>query len=234
MTADPDDRDLRAAEYVLGSLSAPERAAMALEITVDPAARAAVRDWERRLAPLALAAPEVDPGPGLWPAIAAALPERPSVAAANDNRVRDLARSLRLWRGVAAGAGALAAGLALYIAAGPGRPDAARYVAVVNRAGEAPALIVSIDTAAGIARVRPVGAETPAGRSLELWYVGAGQPPRSLGVIGAQAKRLPLPAGAERAKLADGLFAVSVEPPGGSPTGTATGPVVYSGKLIED
>jgi anti-sigma-K factor RskA len=28
-------------------------------------------------------------------------------------------------------------------------------------------------------------------------------------------------------------YAVTVEPPGGSPTGVATGPIVYVGKLIE-
>jgi anti-sigma-K factor RskA len=31
---------------------------------------------------------------------------------------------------------------------------------------------------------------------------------------------------------AKGVFAVTVEPPGGSPSGDPTGPVVYSGPLI--
>lgn len=238
MTGEPDDRDLRAAEYVLGTLSSAERAAMELERTVDPGTETALRAWERRLAPLAGTVPEVDPGPGVWRGIERALRGRSAVTAppANDNRVAHLARAVRRWRWTAAGAGALAAGLALFIAFG-GRPGASvetRYVAVVSRGGEMPALLVSVDVAAGTAQVRPVGAETPEGRSLELWYVGAGQAPKSLGVIGADAKRLALPAGAERAKLADGLFAVSVEPPGGSTTAAPTGPVVYSGKLIKD
>jgi anti-sigma-K factor RskA len=33
---------------------------------------------------------------------------------------------------------------------------------------------------------------------------------------------------------ADMLLAVTVEPPGGSPTGSATGPIVYTGKLIPE
>ena len=237
MSGDPDDRDLRAAEYVLGTLAPAERAAMELERTVDPATEAALRAWERRLAPLADTVPEVDPGPGIWPGIQRTLRGRVTGATpANDNRVADLARAVRRWRWTAAGAAALAAGLALFIAVGarPGVPAETRYVAVVSRGGEMPALLVSVDVAAGTAQVRPVGAETPEGRSLELWYVGAGQPPKSLGVIGAEARRLPLPEGAERGKLADGLFAVSVEPPGGSPTGTASGPIVYTGKLIKD
>lgn len=103
---------------------------------------------------------------------------------------------------------------------------------MVTSGGAAPALIVSIDTASGTARVRPVAAEAPAGGSLELWYVGAGQAPKSLGLIGRDAQRLALPAGAD--SLAAGTFAVSAEPAGGSPTGQPTGPVVYSGKLIRE
>lgn len=234
MTADPDERDLRAAEYVLGTLSATERAAMDLERVVDPATRAAVHAWERRLSPLSESAPETAPGPLVWPAILRALP--PRGAPANDNTVAVLSRKVRLWRAAAAAAGVLAAGLALFIATGnrPGEGGESRYVAVVNSNGEAPALIVSIDTAAGTARVRPVGAAAPAGRSLELWYVGTGQAPRSLGVIGADARRLALPAGSDAARRGEGLFAVSVEPPNGSATGQPTGPVVYTGKLIRD
>ncbi|WP_264047773.1 anti-sigma factor [Methylobacterium flocculans] len=237
MTPDPNERDLRLAEYVLGTLSPSERAAVDLELAVDPAARAARDAWERRLAPLALAAPEVQPGPGVWPAIARAVAPPAGAghpAAANDDHVGALHRSLRRWRLAAGTAAVLAAGLALFIAAGP-RPATngeGRYLAVVSSGGEAPALLVSIDTRAGTARVRPVGAQAPAGRSLELWYVGAGEAPRTLGLVGAGARGLTLPAQGDA--LAAGTFAVSVEPEGGSPTGQPTGPVVYSGKLIRE
>lgn len=228
-----DDRDLRAAEYVLGSLSPSERAAMELELAVDPASVSAVRAWERRLAPLASVIPEVDPGPRVWAAILRALPGH--AAPANDNRIGELSRKLRRWRWAAASASALAAGLALFIAvAPPARRDDTRYVAVVSRGGELPALLVRIDVGAGTAQVRPVGAETPAGRSLELWYVGTGQAPKAVGLIGPDATRLALPQGSEAARRGEGVFAVSVEPPGGSPTGQPTGPVVYTGKLIRD
>jgi anti-sigma-K factor RskA len=243
MTPDPEERDLRLAEYVLGTLPQPERAAVELELAVDPAARAARDAWERRLAPLALTAPEVEPGPGVWPAIARSLTDRrvadpasPFGPAANDDRIGALHRSLRRWRFAAGTAAALAAGLALFVAVGPQQPGSedGRYLAVVNSGGEAPALLVSIDTRAGTARVRPVGAQTPAGHSLELWYVGAGEAPRTLGLVGATAQGLALPANTDARALADGTFAVSVEPKGGSPTGQPTGPVVYSGKLIRE
>ncbi len=45
--------------------------------------------------------------------------------------------------------------------------------------------------------------------------------------------RLPVPA-ALRQGAEGGSLAVSVEPKGGSPTGSPTGPVIYSGKLVRD
>jgi anti-sigma-K factor RskA len=70
-------------------------------------------------------------------------------------------------------------------------------------------------------------------RVLELWSVPPEGVPRSLGLISAQGvtvlsrERLP------KTLLEGGTdaLAVSVEPPGGSPTGVPTGPVVYAGKL---
>lgn len=243
------EREMRAAEYVLGTLDAGERAAFELERAVDPASEAALRAWERRLGPLARAVPEVRPGPDLWARIAAALPGGGAAeasradgsgagpAAANDNRLRDLARQVRFWRRAAAGAagaaGLAAAGLALVLV-GPPRPapPGGRSVAVVTSGGDLPALIVSVDSATGTVRVRPLAARAPEGRSLELWYVGAGAAPRPLGLVGTEPSRLALPPEAGRGDGA--TLAVSVEPPGGSPTGQPTGQVVYSGKLIPE
>lgn len=225
-------RDLRAAEYVLGTLSDVERAAFELERTVDPATAGAALAWELRLAPLSLAAPAESPSPDLWTRIARALPPRVPTAA-NDDLAIGLRRQVRLWRTASAGAGLLAAGLALFVAVGLRRPEdvpGTRYLAVVQGGGALPAMVVRIDTAAGTAEVRPVGAEAPAGKSLELWYVGAGAAPKALGLVGTAATRVALPAGAG----ADGVIAVSVEPPGGSPSGAPTGPVVYTGTLLRD
>lgn len=234
MSAGPEspERDLRAAEYVLGSLPAEERAAFALECAVDPATARAVAEWEGRLAPLALTAPSGAPPEHVWAGIARALPSRTGTAA-DDRRVIRLGAQVRRWRLATAGAGLLAAGLALFVAVG-GRPErtapGTRYLAVVQSGGALPALVVRVDIASGTAQVRPVGAEAPAGRSLELWYVGTGAAPRTLGLVGAAARQVALPAGT----AADGVLAVSVEPPGGSPSGAPTGAVIYTGKLIPE
>ena len=221
-----DELDLRAAEYVLGHQDAAERDAMRREIEANPELRAAVARWEARFYPLARNALAEMPSADLLARIKAALPPRQT-----DAVIVALRRSVRRWQVTAGVCGALAATLIVF--AGPKLLRESRgpevYVAAVNRGGDAPALIVRVDLASGRVFVRPVAAETPSGKSLELWYIGAGAPPRSMGVLGASAENLSLPAGA---KLEKAQFAVTVEQPGGSPTGGPTGPVVYSGELI--
>lgn len=245
-----EDRDLRAAEYVLGTMPGPERADFEHALEREPTLREAVAFWEERLADLAGAIPEVAPAPEVWDRIERALGPSPALAvvrpaAANasgsDLATLDIAAMERLrrsrsrWRGAAIVAGSLAAGLVLFVAAvlrDPGSGDS--YVAVVNRGGDLPALIVQVDTKTSLVRVRSVTAEAPADRSLELWYIGDGQAPRSLGIIDDPKRQLALPAVARGADLARATLAVTVEPKGGSSTGKPTGSVIYSGRLIRD
>ncbi|MGF6226344.1 anti-sigma-K factor RskA [Inquilinus ginsengisoli] len=237
-----EEQEARIAEYVLGTLPSGERAAFERDLAADPALKAGVAAWERRLAGLAAQVPPVEPGPQVWAALERAIgPEAPpKPAAAAVLRLSAEARLLRSrawWRSAALVAGALAAGLVAFIllprAELPARPDS--YVAVVNRGGDLPALIVRVDTRAGVVQVRPVRAEVPADRSLELWFVAAGAAPRSLGLIdAADRKRLAIPEALRGSALVGSTLAVSVEPAGGSPTGAPTGPVVYSGTLIDD
>lgn len=235
----PHPRDADAAEYVLGTLTADERAAVERAAARDPALTGAIRDWENRLAPLAEALPEVTPRPHLRAALDRAIPS--TAAAANvlpfappTDGLR-MRRSRDLWRATTLGATALAASLAglLLLRAPPNTTSGPDLVAVVNRAGDLPALIVRVDQRAGIVQVRSVAAETPASRSLELWSIAPGASPRSLGVIGSGVTRVALPSGA--GVLAPNMtLAVSVEPAGGSTSGAPTGPVVYSGKLLSE
>ena len=82
--------------------------------------------------------------------------------------------------------------------------------------------------------MRRVGAESPRDRSFELWLVHDKFPsPRSLGVIGDHEFTRAALSAYDRQIINEATYAVSVEPPGGSPTGVATGPIVYVGKLIE-
>ena len=65
-------------------------------------------------------------------------------------------------------------------------------------------------------------------RALELWAIPPGGAPRSLGVISASGATVVRKR--EALEGADTL-AVTLEQPGGSPSGNPTGPVLYAGKF---
>lgn len=244
---DGGDVDVRAAEYVIGTLDADERAAFTGRLATDEAARRAVAAWERRLSSLHRSGDNVTPPAELWPRIDQALGKPaqtrfrviegrsgPSVAILPSSAIL---RSRDRWRVSALSLAGVAAVLVAFVAkremSEVRAPDfGATYVAAVNRGGDKPALIVTVDLKTRQVLVRPIAAQAPEGHSLQLWYIGAGHSPRSMGLVTDAAARLDIPAGAQ----ADGAatFAVSVEPPGGSTTGGPTGAVLYSGQLVKE
>ncbi|MGH6854905.1 MAG: anti-sigma factor [Aestuariivirga sp.] len=229
--AKPEDREGLAAEYVLGTLDQRERADAERAMAADAEFATLVSGWERRLIPLALALEPVPAPSHLRSKVMAAI----SADAADPPIVGVLERRVRRWRGVAIGAFAMAAALAGVIVFRPPQlPEGARYVAVLESEGPGPAFLASVDLASGIISVRQVAATTPSGKSYELWALGAGrEKPQSLGVIAANFRILADTLGkVDDAALGETIFAVSLEPEGGSPTGQPTGPVMFTGKLV--
>jgi anti-sigma-K factor RskA len=79
----------------------------------------------------------------------------------------------------------------------------------------------------------PAAANIPADRVAELWLIPADGKPRSLGLLRADRPvTLALSPNLAGQATAAAVLAVSLEPPGGSPTGAPTGPVIGQGKLI--
>lgn len=230
--AESEDRDGRAAEYALGTLDLHERQALEAELAHDSDVEIEVRDWERRLAPLALALEPIAPPSALRGKIMTLIDTeaRPRTTA----NVVNFERRAKVWRVAAIASWAMAAALAGVLLFKPAQTPEGRYVAVLQSEGPGPAFVASIDIASGTISVRPVAEQLPADKSYELWAVGGGRDkPQSLGVIDAafttSAARLGT---SDRSILGDTVFAVSLEPKGGSPTGQPTGPVLFSGKLV--
>ena len=232
-----DELDMTAAEYVLGTLPADDRARVASRLQTDAELRQAVLWWQARLAPLDETADAQMPAPRVWQAIesATAAHGATNLGAEPGSNVVQLRRRLAFWRAGTLVTGALAAGLAGIVvldrlSVAPPAPGG-RYVAVVDTGGREPALIAEVDTGTGVIHVRSVRAEIPSGRSLELWHVAENHPPRSLGILqaGGDAQRIQDVA---TGGPVEGVIAVTVEPEGGSPTGAPTGEIVYSGRLI--
>jgi anti-sigma-K factor RskA len=232
MTISLDD-DFAAAEYALGTLDASERATLAARRLREPDLDEAIRAWEERLAPLAEAAPEVEPPRDLLPAIEArirgASPEAPGSEA-----VVALERSIRRWRAVGLAASLVAALLAIgFVAREATRQTAPReYVAILQKDAASPAIEVTVNLDKQELTVRPIAAQAPPGKAYELWIIDAKLgAPRSLGVIGDTPRGASLSA-YDPAVVAGATYAVTVEPPGGSPDGKPSGTPVFVGKLI--
>ncbi|RYC31779.1 hypothetical protein D3273_11635 [Lichenibacterium minor] len=234
--SDPDDRDMLAAEYVLGTLDAAERASVAARLGADPELAGAVSAWEDRLSPLIDGVPEVTPPAEAYAGIAARLfgDAHRDLARSPAGAVLALRRRVRVWQSATGGLALLAASLLGWIALRDGAvaPDAQRFTAVLQRDAGAPVMVVDVDLSARRLTVRPLVAAAPAGHAYELWIIDpALGAPRSLGLVpaggGSSDTLRPLDAGV----ITEATFAVTVEAAGGSPTGQPTTAPVLTGKL---
>jgi anti-sigma-K factor RskA len=213
--------------------------------------RSAIGQSTEPQAPLLL--PEAPPPP------VPAAPEVVPAPVVDNSNVIQLTGRARRWRNVASFTSAIAAALLVMMAMQvyqpdllpegirpkprtqvvevktPAPPAAAQYVALLQKDAGSPAFILTVDAATKNFTVRKVGAQPEAGKSFELWVVSDKlQRPRSLGVIGgSDFTARPVLSGYDSDLVNQATYAVSLEPEGGSPTGAPTGPIVYTGKLIE-
>jgi anti-sigma-K factor RskA len=236
-----DDIDMLAAEYVLGTLPADERAAVALRARHDRPLAVAIEAWERRLAPLAETIQPREAPAHIWSRLVERLDRAgPAVGLQGVATIDILAmhRRLNRWRAVAIAASAIAASLVLFVGfrelTHP-EPDKT-LVAVLQKDAQSPAFLVSVDLEKKLLTIRAVAAPPHPGKSYELWLVHDElKTPRSLGVIGEGPFTVVQPklAAYPPKTIEQATLAVSLEPEGGSPTGAPTGPVLYAGKLIQ-
>ena len=250
--------DTLAAELALGVLEAEAHAAAEARAAVDPAFAAEAAAWSARLHPLSEEAAPIEPGPELWERIEAVLwpaalapvpqpvapePSAPDTPAASGGaaEVVELAprRQLRHWRRMAGLATGLAAAcvvaLVMVLARHPVAPAPLLTARLEPPAGVAvlvgaPLYTAVVDRGRRTVVLTAVGPGPVDPRARELWLIKKPGAPTPLGVI-ARDKPLRLPESASAAVDAGAVLAVSLEPPGGSPTGAPTGPVIATGVL---
>jgi anti-sigma-K factor RskA len=210
--------DRLAAEYVLGTLRGAARRRFARLCAQSVAARGALYRWEDRWTQLSRTLPPVQPAARVWTNVSRRL--------FGEDAAAPRASRWRTWQ-MAAAAGLVAVALIVGLIVRQQAPplqtlatlgtDSAHPVWRLERRLPLTALTIEV-----------VGTVPPAaGKSYELWALPRGKAPVSLGVlpVGGRAERT-LSEPQRAALLASDKVAVSVEPLGGSPTGSPTGPIV--------
>lgn len=223
----PDLADRLAADYVAGTLRGGARRRFESLLPAHALLREAARDWQERLMPLTVSIAPVQPSGEVWRRVS----ER--IGGGRAKAPAGAWERLAFWRGLTAFASVAAIGLAVVLANPRAVPPPVVVVLAATNAvpgGAQPAsLVASISGDGSTLVARPiVPVSVQADRSLELWAVPKDGAPRSLGVLPGGSGTVAL-----RGQVLAGVdtLAVTVEPLGGSPTGKATGPIVYAGKF---
>lgn len=253
----PDLLDHLASTYALGTLRGGARRRFETLAREHAPVRAAALIWQTRLASMNELQPQSVPDAAVWTRIdnlvqgeqqAQAMQATRESARQNEPPVlTGWLRSLLLWRGAAA-AGALAT--AFVVVTGLNLRDQMGgeiqqlqaklqatpqidYVAVLADGQSAASMLVTFDPKNNKLTLQRVGGYQEADdRSLQLWALPPTGGPRSLGVLGRD-KLLRLTAGEADVREVPAL-AISLEPKGGVPSaGGPTGPVLFSGALIQ-
>lgn len=224
-----DERELLAAEYVLGTLDASLAEAVRQIAERDAELANAIRLWEDLLFPLSALAPPEAPPRDVWERLQRAMERevrsQKRAARMQRPRARRWLDSLALWRILAGGFAAATIAALLLVP----RPDPVAYMTVLQTEREAPAWFV--EAAEGGLQLISLSPLHPEGeRVLELWALPPGaDSPTSLGIIPPQGviaiEDLPFE------PQSGMLIEVSSEPPGGSPEAGPTGPVLFIGEL---
>jgi anti-sigma-K factor RskA len=215
--------ELLAAEYALGVLGGAERAAAQARMAREHAFAALVAAWEARFAPWAAEIAEVAPPPQVWERIAASIP------AARAQRA-GFWQSIAVWRGFTA-AGAVGAAACLGALLYFGTLTRPPLIATIDGGGHR-IFVATLDAKRGTLAVVPANYTATPGRTPELWLIPHGGKPLPLGLLrGDSTVTITIPAALADQTNTSAVLAVSLEPPGGSPTGQPTGPVIGSGRL---
>ena len=223
--------ELLAADYVVGTLRGAARRRFERVCLGSAAAQGARNRWEDRLATLSLRLNPIEPREQVWQRI------RDQIGATRITPKSAPARArfgFKTYLPLAAAAALV--GIAVWL--GPRllqAPTSTQVVAVLGVDTTHPQWRIERSTDAHRVRVVTVAAMTASSqKAYELWALPRdGKPPVSLGLLPLQgeiARELSAPQSA--AILAAGKLAVSVEPPGGSPTGAPTGPVIMVSAVV--
>jgi anti-sigma-K factor RskA len=230
----PEILDALAAEYVLGTQTCRVRERLTRLQEEDTRLAERVAWWQEKLAPLGESVPPIPVPLRVWRGVESTL--RPQ--AADPGPQTGWWNSLLLWRWSTV----LAAGLAFAVLLIPPpepRPDTfgveGGVVLVLTDEESRTAWVVSRKSAEDPLKAQPLALPVlTLEQAYELWLLPPDAAPLSLGLLDDTGRTvLQVPENVNVLLQPGFSMAVSIEPPGGSPTGAPTGPVVFSGSINE-
>ena len=237
---DRDDIDMLAAEYVLGTLEPQDMLNVERRMATDDELDKAIARWQQDLMPLTDQVIPIKPDSSVYTKLESRL-DNHLAADKNQQQVKqpqpqtspDRYKTLvNRWRLMAFTSSLVAACLAMVLIFRPPVEQLApqEYLAVFQENDQQPAFLMTIDLATQELSIVPVTAEEKPNKTYQLWIVSneIGPDPQSLGLLDAieqPTQKLLNEFKAETLKTA--TFGISVEPPGGSPTGKPTGPAMH-------
>lgn len=224
--------DILVAEYVLGVLDATEHDRVRRLIADNPLLQAEETFWQSRLSTLDENFEEVHAPANAWSGIEGKLFE----TTAQTGPMASFWDSLNFWRGLASGAAAVAVMAIGFATLQPQTADVpadtTQLVASLTAEDSDVSYFALYDGDSGTVHLTGLRGEPVADQDFELWVIHPDEAPVSLGVVPVSARSEAVLSDVDRAKVNDGtVFAVTLEPLGGSPDGNPTGPVVAAGAV---
>ncbi|MCB5160757.1 anti-sigma factor [Marinomonas algarum] len=242
------ERQILAAEFVLGTLDKNERHAVKVQRKQDAKLNKAIIDWQNHFSELNQYVDERTPRPDLLDCILTKIDQQNANeksplsksqtvnAMSQDQVIIDLQAmraKLKRWQFAALSSSAVAACLLVFVVL-PSSPEQtnAPFIATFQSDDSQPAFIMSLDIATRQLTVRPITAQGQVGKTYQLWIKSddIGPSPRSLGLLGDATGQVQKQIDYASGTLRHATFGISLEPAGGSPTGLPTGPAIH-GKL---
>ena len=219
------DDDALAAEYVLHLLDDRERRAVERRLTSDRALQARVHAWEARLAPMAESIAGVEPPASLKERILQSVGSSPTRGGTSG-----------LWKWVGGGlvAASFLAAVLLADLFSPSRELTVEFQAELASADRSIIMTAGVIPETHEIVIERFAGAPPDGSVHELWLIANGADgPVSLGLLNNQGiTRIRVP-DAIAPGVRTGTIAISEEPPGGSPSGAPTGPVVATAQFSD-
>jgi len=221
-----DKRGALVAEYVLGLLGPEDHERVGRLIAADPGLQRERDFWVRRFAALDGEFAEVEPPHDILKQVESRLFGPPAKSS--------VWNSLALWRGLTAGAMAVAVmaiGFTLTRPAPSVTTLTTQLVAALQAEGSDVRFVALYD-GTGTVRLTALSGAVPSDRDLELWAIQGGNDPISMGVIPVNQRSVVDLSEQVLAGWGEGsVLAITLEPKGGAPEGKATGPIVALGEV---